>query len=79
MIVGMNKVTKDVESAISRLRNVAAPINNQRFSGNRLCQLTGSCANCLAQDSICDQLVITRNSMEPDRIHVILVDEVLGY
>lgn len=79
MIVGMNKVTKDLDSAISRLRNVAAPINNQRFSGNRPCQLTGSCANCLAQGCICDQLVITRNSMEPDRIHVILVDEVLGY
>lgn len=42
-------------------------------------QVTGSCANCLAQGCICDQLVITRNSMEPDRIHVILVDEVLGY
>ena len=79
MVVGMNKVTKDIDSAISRLRNVAAPINNQRFGGNRPCQVTGSCANCLAQGCICDQLVITRNSMDPDRIHVILVDEVLGY
>lgn len=58
---------------------IVGTINNQRFSGNRPCQLTGSCANCLAQGCICDQLVITRNSMEPDRIHVILVDEVLGY
>ena len=79
MVVGMNKVTKDIDSAISRLRNVAAPINNQRFGGNRPYQVTGSCANCLAQGCICDQLVITRNSMDPDRIHVILVDEVLGY
>lgn len=79
MIVGMNKVTKDIESAISRVRNIAAPINSQRFAGNRPCQVTGSCANCLADGCICDQLVITRNSMEPDRIHVILVDEVLGY
>lgn len=79
MVVGMNKVTKDIDSAISRLRNVAAPINNQRFGENRPCQVTGSCANCLAQGCICDQLVITRNSMDPDRIHVILVDEVLGY
>lgn len=79
MVVGMNKVTKDIDSAISRLRNVAAPINNQRFGGNRPCQVTGSCANSLAQGCICDQLVITRNSMDPDRIHVILVDEVLGY
>lgn len=79
MVVGMNKVTKDIDSAISRLRNVAAPINNQRFGGNRPCQVTGSCANCLAQGCICDQLVITRNSMDSDRIHVILVDEVLGY
>ena len=79
MVVGMYKVTKDIDSAISRLRNVAAPINNQRFGGNRPCQVTGSCANCLAQGCICDQLVITRNSMDPDRIHVILVDEVLGY
>lgn len=52
MVVGMNKVTKDIDSAISRLRNVAAPINNQRFGGNRPCQVTGSCANCLAQGCI---------------------------
>ena len=35
MIVGMNKVTKDVEHAVYRVRNVAAPINAQRFPNGK--------------------------------------------
>ena len=79
MIVGMNKVCSDVDSAMKRARNVAAPINNQRFNGNNPCTKTGTCANCKSPDTICCQFLVTRYSRHQDRIHVILVNEPLGF
>ena len=79
MIVGMNKVCSDVDGAMKRARNVAAPINAQRFGLNTPCAKTGSCMNCKSPDTICCQFLITRFSRHADRIHVILVNDALGF
>ena len=78
-IVGMNKVCKDVDHAMKRARNVAAPINSQRFGLSTPCTKTGSCMDCKSPDTICCQILITRYSRHEGRIHVILVNEDLGY
>ncbi|SFU95266.1 Uncharacterised ACR, YkgG family COG1556 [Butyrivibrio sp. INlla21] len=78
-IVGMNKVCNDVDGALKRARNVAAPINAQRFGLNTPCAKTGSCMNCKSPDTICCQFLITRFSKHADRIHVILVNDNLGF
>ena len=78
-IVGMNKVCDDVDGAIKRARNVAAPINAQRFGLSTPCAKTGSCMNCKSPDTICCQFMITRYSRTKGRIHVILVNDVLGF
>ena len=78
-IVGMNKVCKDVDSAMKRARNVAAPINAQRFGLETPCAKTGSCMDCKSPDTICCQFLITRYSRHADRIHVILVNDHLGF
>ena len=79
LIVGMNKVCDDVDGAMKRARNVAAPINAQRFGLNTPCSQTGACANCKSPDTICCQFLITRFSREKDRVSVILVNEDLGF
>lgn len=79
MIVGMNKVAKDFDSALSRARNIAAPINAQRFPLDTPCKHTGSCANCKSRDTICCEFLVTRYSRHADRFHIILVNEDLGY
>jgi hypothetical protein len=79
LIVGMNKVCSDVDGAMKRARNVAAPINAQRFGLKTPCSATGSCMNCKSPDTICCQFLITRYSKHPGRIHVILVNECLGF
>lgn len=79
MIVGMNKVAKDEEAAMVRARNVAAPINTQRFPLTLPCKVNGSCANCKSKDTICCQFLTTRYSRHAGRIHVILVNENLGF
>ena len=78
-IVGMNKICADTDSAIKRARNVAAPINAQRFNLSTPCAKTGACMDCKSPDTICCQFLITRYSRHKDRIHVILVNENLGF
>ena len=78
-IVGMNKVCADLDSAMKRARNVAAPINAQRFDIDTPCKKTGACMDCKSSDTICCQILITRFSRHEGRIHVILVNEDLGY
>ncbi len=79
MVVGMNKVAKDLDAAMKRARNIAAPCNMQRFTNEAPCKKTGSCADCLSPDTICCQFLITRYSRHKDRIHVILVNDNLGF
>ena len=79
MIVGMNKVVKSVEDAISRTRNEAAPVNAQRFGIDTPCVKTGVCFDCKSPDTICCQTLITRYSKIKGRIKIILVNEDLGF
>ncbi len=78
-IIGMNKVCSDLDHAMKRARNVAAPINAQRFGLNTPCAKTGSCMDCKSPDTICCQFLITRFSRHQGRIHVILVNDALGF
>lgn len=77
-IVSMNKICSDLDSAMKRARNIAAPANAQRFDIKTPCKLTGRCSDCKSPDTICCQFLITRYSRHTDRIHVILVNESLG-
>ena len=78
-IVGMNKVCADIDSAMKRARNVAAPINAQRFGLSTPCSKLGTCMDCKSPDTICCQFLITRFSRHQGRINVILVNENLGF
>lgn len=79
VIAGINKLTADLDAAVSRARHTAAPANALRFEGDTPCHRSGVCGDCRAGGCICNQIVITRGSMTPGRIHVILVGEALGF
>lgn len=78
-LVGMNKVCSDLDEAMKRARNVAAPTNAQNFDVKTPCKTTGKCYDCKSMDTICCQFLITRFSRHKDRIHLILINDVLGY
>ena len=78
-IVGIQKICPDLDSAMKRARNVAAPTNTQRFDIKTPCKVTGKCSDCKSPDTICCQFLITRYSRHKDRIHVILVNDFLGF
>lgn len=78
-IVGIQKVCSDLDSAMKRARNVAAPANAQRFPLKTPCKVTGKCSDCKSPDTICCEFLITRYSKHPGRMHLILVNEELGF
>lgn len=79
VIAGINKIAPTLEEAVSRARHTAAPLNTQRFDLCTPCRKTGACADCIGEDSICAELLITRLSRPAGRINVILVGEPLGF
>lgn len=79
LIVGINKIATDEQTAINRVKNYASPINAIRLDRNTPCKIKGSCYDCLSEETICCVTTITRYSREKDRIKVILVGEELGY
>lgn len=79
LVVGMNKVVPSVDSAISRIRNMASPANALRLNRNLPCAATGVCHDCFSPDCFCNQIVTTRRSGHTGRIKVYLVGETLGY
>ena len=78
-VIGLNKVTKDVESALARARGTASPTNAQRFDINTPCRKDGVCHNCKSEDCICTCIHFLRHSRPARRHIVVLVGEDLGY
>lgn len=78
IIAGMNKVMDTLEDAVTRARTVAAPMNQQRFQLDNPCTHTGTCADCISQSCICNQILITRHCRPVGRIKFVLVGEDLG-
>lgn len=79
LIVGVNKIVRDMEEAVCRVEQVAAPKNTRRLNAGTPCEITGSCAHCRSRGRICCSYVRMAQQRVKDRIKVIIVNESLGY
>jgi hypothetical protein len=79
LVVGMNKVAPDLDTAIARVKHYAAPVNNIRYSLKNPCVETGLCSDCRTPQRICNIWSTIEGQMIEGRIHVKLVGEYLGY
>lgn len=90
VIVGANKIVKDVDAAVKRVKEIAAPKNTVRLSCNTPCAKTGKCVSlmkekseitdgCYSADRICVSYLISGRQRIKDRIKVIICKENLGY
>ena len=79
VIVGMNKVCDTLDEAVKRARQVASPMNMQRFANDTPCATTGVCGDCKKEGCICNHIVITRHCRPVGRIKYLVVGEDLGY
>ncbi len=79
LVVGMNKVAPDLDSAMARTKHYAAPVNTMRLGFNNPCKESGLCTDCKSPQRICNMWSIIEGHIIKDRIHVKLVGENLGY
>lgn len=82
-VLGVNKITPDLASAIYRARNVAAPLNskkNKKSSLNPCATLDEKCYDCGSPDRICNALTIYYKKMRNmQTMEIIIINEVLGF
>lgn len=79
VIIGRNKVCLDIDQAMGRIKEYAAPVNAMRLKRKTPCAKTGYCADCKSPDRICNAWSIIEKSAPKGRIHAILVNEDLGF
>lgn len=79
VVAGRNKIVPDLDSAIQRIRNVAAPLNAKRLNLKVPCAESGHCEDCSAPDNICRVTTIISRKPRRSDITVVLVPEELGY
>ena len=79
LVVGCNKLVKDMPTADERVRQIAAPANTARLGCKTPCAVTGKCEDCHSPGRICCTAVVHRYQREQGRIKVLLVGEPLGF
>jgi L-lactate utilization protein LutB len=78
IVIGRNKIVPDLEEAMFRIKNYAAPANSMRLDKKTPCVKTSYCEECKSPDRICNTWVITEKSFPKGRVKVILINEDLG-
>jgi len=79
VIVGINKIVKDVDADIKRNREISAPINAKRLNKTTPCTKVGYCMDCKSSDRICNEYTLIKRQGIKGRIKVIIVGKELGY
>lgn len=90
LVVGANKIVKDLKEAEIRVKTVAAPKNAQRLHHKTPCFESGECVSlkfpehsmcdgCRISERICSNYLVCGYQQEPGRITVIICEESLGY
>ncbi len=76
---GMNKVTPDLESALTRVRDVAGPMRAKSLDMETPCAETGICSDCNSPQRICRVTVILHRKPMMTDISVILINRSMGF
>ena len=85
IVVGRNKIVKDIEEAIIRVKTIVAPKNAQRLGAKSYCEKNQCCitysdfAGCYSDGRHLQQLSDLLVPTKKDRIKVIITGENIGY
>jgi L-lactate utilization protein LutB len=79
LLIGRNKIVPDLNEAIFRIKDYAAPINAMRWGYETPCTKTSHCEDCSSPDRICSTWTITEKSFPKGRIKVVLINEESGF
>jgi L-lactate utilization protein LutB len=84
ILVGRNKIVRDLEGAMERIRTYVSPAHVRRinalmgFEMENPCVKSASCQNCRSPMRICNAWSIIEKSYPQGRIKVVLINEDLG-
>ena len=78
VLAGRNKVVADLEEAMARIKDIAAPANAIRLDKKTPCAKTAYCHECSSPDRICNTWTITEKSYPKGRVTVVLINQDLG-
>ena len=79
VVAGTNKLVPDVPQAITRARQIAAPLDAKRLGKDTPCAKLGRCVDCRHPQRICNDFVLIAGQFQAGRIQVIFVDGTFGY
>lgn len=79
LIVGVNKIVKNIEQAVARNRAISGPANAKRLNLSTPCIKTGQCMECNIEDRICCEYTVIKRQKNPKRMHVIFINDTLGF
>ena len=79
VVVGANKVVRDLDEALARIETTASPMNNKRLDCPNPCVKTGTCEDCRGDSRICRVYQILRRRPSLSDFTVIVVGEPLGF
>ena len=89
IVAGTNKIVKDLDEAVVRVKTIAAPLNCRRLNCDTYCAKAGKCISlvqggnmpkgCNSDGRICVNFTVMARQRKKDRVKVILVEESLGY
>ncbi len=79
ILVGRNKIVPDLDEAMLRIKNYAAPVNTMRLDKKTPCAKTSFCEDCKSPDRICNTWTITEKSFPKKRVKIILINKDLGF
>lgn len=78
VLAGRNKIVPDIEDAMARIKDFAAPANAMRLDKKTPCTKTAYCHECKSPDRICNTWTITEKSFPKHRVKVVLINNVAG-
>jgi hypothetical protein len=79
ILAGRNKIVADLDDAMFRIKNYAAPINAMRLDMKTPCASTGYCEECRSPNRICNTWTITEKSYPRGRVKIVLINEDIGF
>ncbi len=79
VLSGRNKLVADLDDAMSRIKEYAAPVNAMRLKKSTPCVETSRCQECSSPDRICNTWTITQKSFPRGRVKVVLINDDLGF
>ncbi len=79
LFIGRNKICADLDDAMFRIKNYAAPVNTMNLDKKTPCAEKGFCHDCKSPDRICNTWTIVEKCLPKKRIKIVLINEDLGF